>query len=1033
MRTVRSLTVAPESRALRRKRTRTLRSLLLFALAGAITLPALPQSASDLAISAALARKISQDMTVRQAAFTLAAAATTDVDGYALPPAPTAGTTVTGGGLVPSSTGAPTTDGFGINLGYCAWDNGTSTGAAGYLPGTNSLGAVTLAVVSPGADNIYSTSCADIAAGLPAGGDDYYVAYTAGQLISGVQGSTYFSDPVNAATDLSNIAAGALKDGQVRLVKATNTLYRYTTGTGWTAIGANIWLNNITANDIYYTTGNVSIGTNTAQRKLTVQSTSVPLGLASSGNRNGIDLLDASTAAVNAFLGFDTAANQTRIESLKAGSALVLSTPGGSINVSSAGVLNTPQGISSSGPLAVTSTANITGLLTASGGISTTAATLSGTLAAANVTIGGNQVLHAGNFNTYAPTLTGTGASGTWAINVTGNAGSATTAPWSGLTGIPAAVTSYAVNMNQNVRTTDSPTFAGVTATTFTGALVGNATTATTATNMAGGVAGAIHYQTGVGTSGFSAAGTAGQVMLSGGTGAPTWTTNTLTVAAGTGMTGGGALGLGGTTTLSLANTAVTAGAYGSATAAPTFTVDAQGRLIAASTVTITPAWASITGIPAAVTSYAVNMNQNVRTTDSPTFVGLTINGAINVTGNVAAATFNSHPTQGGTGYLLDSTNQPYAYNMNQNVRTTDSPTFAAVWTGGYYGRTSHSGGYLAGSYNSVGPNDTKSNPIYVIGTNYGPTDTALANMYGIGYSHSNFFGTAAGTDWAMYVANAGVVGAIIQGGSTGNAWFRGNVAAASFNSHATQSGTGTLLDSTNQAYAYNMNQNVRTTDSPTFAGATINGVINATGNVAGASFNSHTTQSGTGALLDATNQIYAANMNQYVRSIDTPTFAALTVNGTINATGAVNATGNLSGAKLQLNDAVTAGAACSPNGLVSQDGNGLILSCQSGAWTSATVKNPLITHYVPANMQSIFKNYLVCATSGWPILLYPAMAGGGIINSTWSPYAGGGMPNLSITLKVVDGSVSGNQSMASYDCAGKTMAQLVAGGMAFD
>ena len=40
---------------------------------------------------------------------------------------------------------------------------------------------------------------------------------------------------------------------------------------------------------------------------------------------------------------------------------------------------------------------------------------------------GGSQVLTAGNYNSYAPTLTGTGASGTWSINVTGSAGSATT------------------------------------------------------------------------------------------------------------------------------------------------------------------------------------------------------------------------------------------------------------------------------------------------------------------------------------------------------------------------------------------------------------------------------------------------------------------------------------------------------------------------------------------------------------------------------------------------------------------------------
>jgi hypothetical protein len=45
-----------------------------------------------------------------------------------------------------------------------------------------------------------------------------------------------------------------------------------------------------------------------------------------------------------------------------------------------------------------------------------------------NLTIGGSQVLYAGNYNSYAPTLTGTGASGTWGISISGNAATATTA-----------------------------------------------------------------------------------------------------------------------------------------------------------------------------------------------------------------------------------------------------------------------------------------------------------------------------------------------------------------------------------------------------------------------------------------------------------------------------------------------------------------------------------------------------------------------------------------------------------------------------
>ena len=39
--------------------------------------------------------------------------------------------------------------------------------------------------------------------------------------------------------------------------------------------------------------------------------------------------------------------------------------------------------------------------------------------------LAGNVILNAGNYNSYAPTLTGTGASGTWNISITGSAGSA--------------------------------------------------------------------------------------------------------------------------------------------------------------------------------------------------------------------------------------------------------------------------------------------------------------------------------------------------------------------------------------------------------------------------------------------------------------------------------------------------------------------------------------------------------------------------------------------------------------------------------
>lgn len=48
------------------------------------------------------------------------------------------------------------------------------------------------------------------------------------------------------------------------------------------------------------------------------------------------------------------------------------------------------------------------------------------TVSSTQLTYKANNILHAANYNNYAPSKTGTGASGTWSINVTGNAGSAT-------------------------------------------------------------------------------------------------------------------------------------------------------------------------------------------------------------------------------------------------------------------------------------------------------------------------------------------------------------------------------------------------------------------------------------------------------------------------------------------------------------------------------------------------------------------------------------------------------------------------------
>ena len=62
------------------------------------------------------------------------------------------------------------------------------------------------------------------------------------------------------------------------------------------------------------------------------------------------------------------------------------------------------------------------------------------------------------NFNNYTPTKTGDGASGTWSINITGNAASASAVPWGGVSGRPTDLGSFT---NGPGYVTNAPTKSG--------------------------------------------------------------------------------------------------------------------------------------------------------------------------------------------------------------------------------------------------------------------------------------------------------------------------------------------------------------------------------------------------------------------------------------------------------------------------------------------------------------------------------------------------------------------------------------------
>ena len=781
---------------------------------------------------------------VNQAAYILLSqVADADGDGYAEPPAMVsigaAGTPAGGvgvgagsGGFIPSASGAPTVDGYGNPLGYCAYDNGSARGGAGLIAGAAipGIGNVVFAVISSGADGAFSTTCAQAYANSPQG-DDVIMTITQAQVTLGTGGSAsayFWGSPVATVAALNALNTSALKVNEVRQVVATNTLYTWS-GVAWVALnsaasqlatartismtGDGSWstsfdgTSNVTGAFTLANTGVTpgTYGSATASPLLTIDSKGRITGATTQAITFPVTSVNGSTGAVMVTTITGNAGSATRLAS-----AVTIGMSGD--------VIWTSAAFDGSGNVTGTSALATTGVAAGSYGSATQiptfvvdakgrltmAGTVTPTPAWANITGRPSTIAGYGitDLNSYSPTLTGAGASGTWAISVSG-----TVVPY----GTGSAVVMTARNSRNGLYNYQS--YADPNAPTTYGAAVGF----------------------GAGGSGSA------EVMVN-------WSSN-------------------------------------------------QGMW-----------YRSLRDCCQNWSGWTQLLDTSNYNSYAPTLTGAGASGtwSINVTGSAGSV-----PWSGVTS--MPAGISGYAVNMNQNVRTTDTPTFASLFTGGYYGRNSHSSGYLAGSYNNVGSNDAKSSPIYVIGTSYAPTDTALANMYGIGYSHSNFFGTAAGGDWGTYIAANGVIGAIITGGNTGRGWFRGDVTAASFTTAGTVAAGNVTIGGNQVLHAGNFNSY-----SPTLTGGGASGTwsINVTGSAGSVPWSGVTS-------MPAGISSYAVNMNQNVRTTDAPTFAGTTVTGTVAA-------GNL-----QLTSPVFAGNSCPGQGYVSRDSSGSLLTCRAGLWTS--------------------------------------------------------------------------------------------------
>jgi hypothetical protein len=152
--------------------------------------------------------------------------------------------------------------------------------------------------------------------------------------------------------------------------------------------------------------------------------------------------------------------------------------------------------------------------------------------------------------------------------------------------------------------------------------------------------------------------------------------------------------------------------------------------------------------------------------------------------------------------------------------------------------------------------------------------------------------------------------------------------------------------------------------------------------------------------------------------------------NGSITSLSSTTVTSaSVSTNTVTLNGIATAGAACSPNGTVAQDGTGAILSCQSGAWKSQSANLEWTYLYiagwtggsftptavgVPSTAKEVMLLFNCGAYAGGIYAFQDSASVGGCINNSGTAY-GQGVANANAPINIWNPSGSNFVAISAY------------------